>query len=236
MDKMKKIVLNQKSYLMYDEIVKFKSEIEKIKTNDKYELVLYPSIEYLSLFKDSKISIGTQNFFSVKSGSFTGEVNIEALKDMNINYTMIGHFERRKIIGETYETMKEKLYKSLSSKCNTILCLGEDSKLKKDTSFVKKELKFYLRSLETSSLKYLTICYLPSHALDEASKSIDRISKVVEYIKNYFSSKYKINISVIYGGNIENSNIKEIFDICDGIMFDTQSNDIKLVKELLKEI
>ena len=232
---MKKIILNQKSYLMYDEIVEFKKEFDKLKTKG-YEFILFPSIQYLSLFKDSNYDIGTQNFFSFKVGSFTGEVNIESLKDMGINYSMIGHFERRKIIGESYEIIKEKLYKSLSSKCNTILCVGEDSKFKKETSFVKKELNFYLKSLESDTLKYLSICYLPSNALDEADKSLDKIVKVVDYIKKYFSDKYQIDIPVYYGGNIENSNIKEIIECCDGIMLDTQSNDIKIIKELLKEI
>lgn len=232
---MKKVILNQKSYLMYDEVVEFKKDFDKLKSKD-YEFILFPSIQYLSLFKDSKHIIGTQNFFSYKVGSFTGEVNIESLKDMGINYTMVGHFERRKIIGESYETIKEKLYKSLSSKCNTILCVGEDNRLKRDIQFIKKEINFYLKSLETSSLKYLSICYLPSHALDEADKNINRITKVIEYIKKYFSNKYKMDIEVYYGGNIEASNIKEIYDVSDGIMFDTQSNDIKLIKELLKEI
>jgi len=232
---MKKIILNQKSYLLYDEIVKFKSEIEKIKSKD-YEFILFPSIQYLSLFNKSKVSVGTQNFYSVKTGSFTGGINLESLKDMGINYTLLGHYERRKIIGEQYEETKEKLYKSLSSRFNTILCVGEDSKLKRDISYVKKELKYYLKSMESSSLKYLSIAYVPSHAMSEADKSIDSIRKVVDYIKDYFTSKYNIDIEVYYGGYIENSNIKEIYEACDGVLLDTQSIDIKLIKELLKEI
>ena len=232
---MKKIILNQKSYLLYDEIVKFKSEIEKIKSKD-YEFILFPSIQYLSLFNKSKVSVGTQNFYSVKTGSFTGGINLESLKDMGINYTLLGHYERRKIIGEQYEETKEKLYKSLSSRFNTILCIGEDSKLKRDISYVKKELKYYLKSMESSSLKYLSIAYVPSHAMSEADKNIDSIRKVVDYIKDYFTSKYNIDIEVYYGGYIENSNIKEIYEVCDGVLLDTQSIDIKLIKELLKEI
>ena len=232
---MKKVILNQKSYLSYNEIVDFKKDFDKLKQKD-YEFILFPSVQYLSLFNGSKYSVGTQNFFSYNYGSFCGEINLESLKDMGINYTLIGHFERKKIIGETKEVIKEKLYKSLSSKCNTILCIGEDNRLKKDTSYVKKELAYYLKSIETSSLKYLSICYLPSHALSEADKSINSIKKVIDVIKKYISTKYNIDIEVYYGGLIENSNIKEIYDITDGIMLDTQSNDIKLVKELLKEL
>ena len=232
---MKKIILNQKSYLLYDEVIEFKKEFNKLKSKD-YEFVLFPSVQYLSLFKDSSYEVGTQNFYSYNVGSFTGEINIESLKNMGINYTMIGHFERRKIINESYEIMKEKLYKSLSSKCNTILCVGEDGRFKNEKSFVKKELNYYLRSMDSNSLKYLSICYLPSNALDEANKSMVKISRMVVFIKKYFNDKYKIDIPVYYGGNIENSNIKDIYEITDGLMLDTQSNDIKLIKELLKEL
>ena len=232
---MKKIVLNQKSYLSYDEISSFKKEFDKIKTKG-YEFIIFPSVQYLALFKDSKYGVGTQNFFSYNYGSFCGEINLESLKDMGINYTLVGHFERKKIIGESKEMIKEKLYKSLSSKCNTILCVGEDNKLKRDVSYVKKELSYYLRSMESSSIQYLSICYLPSHALSEADKSIKSIEKVINEIKKYINKKYNFEIEVYYGGLIENSNIKEIYEISDGIMLDTQSNDIKIIKELLKEI
>ena len=141
---MKKVILNQKSYLFYDEMVKFKTEFDKLKPNN-YELIIFPPILYLSLFKDSKYSVGTQNFFSYKTGSFTGEINLESLKKMNINYTFVGHYERRKIIGETYMTFKEKLFKSLNSKCNTILFVGEQKKTRRPFNYIKKELNYYLK-------------------------------------------------------------------------------------------
>ena len=147
---MKKVILNQKSYLFYDEMVKFKSEFDKLKPNN-YEFIIFPPILYLSLFKDSKYSVGTQNFFSYKTGSFTGEINLESLKKMNINYTFVGHYERRKIIGETYMTFKEKLFKSLNSKCNTILFVGEQKKTRRPFNYIKKELNYYLRNNDSQN-------------------------------------------------------------------------------------
>lgn len=232
---MKKVILNQKSYLMYDEMVKFKHDFEKIKPKN-YEFILFPPIHYLSMFNNCNYLVGTQNFYSYKNGSFTGEVNLESLKDMNINYTLVGHFERRKFIGESYETAKEKLFKSLNSKCNTILCVGEIKKTRRPFGYIKKEISYYLRSIESSTLKYLSIAYVPSRATLNADKSVQEIDKVVKYIKKYLSSKYKLDIEVYYGGNIENSNIKEIFDVCDGVILDKNGLDISLLKELLSEI
>lgn len=232
---MKKIIINQKSYLLYDEIVEFKKELEKIKLND-YEFIMFPSIQYLSMFKNSKYSVGTQNFYSYNTGSFTGEVNLESLKDMGINYTLVGHYERRKIIFEDYDMAKEKLFKSLSSKFNTILCVGEERKTRKPFNYIKKEINFYLRSIESNTLKYLSIAYTPSWSITAADKDTEDITKVVEKIKKYMSSKYKLNIEVYYSGNIENSNIKEIMNVCDGVILDKEGINIEILKELLKEL
>ena len=161
---MKKVILNQKSYFFYDDMVKFKNSFDKLKTND-YEFIIFPPILYLSMFKDSKYKVGTQNFFGYKMGSFTGELNLESLKKIGINYTLIGHFERRKIVFESYEMAKEKLFKSLGSKCNTILCVGEVKKTRKPFNYIKKELNYYLRSIDSSTLKYLSIAYEPNWAI-----------------------------------------------------------------------
>ena len=232
---MKKVILNQKSYLMYDEMVKFKHDFEKLKPKN-YEFILFPPIHYLSMFNDSSYLVGTQNFYSYKNGSFTGEANLEALKGMGINYTLVGHFERRKFIGESYETAKEKLFKSLNSKCDTILCVGEVSKTRRPFSYIKKEISYYLRSIESSTLNHLRLAYVPSRATLNADKSVESIEKVVNQIKKYMYSKYKLELEVYYGGNIEKSSIKDIFNVCDGVMIDKDSTDINILKELLSEL
>lgn len=233
---MKKVILNQKSYLFYDEMVKFKNDFDKLKPNN-YEFVLFPPILYLSMFKDSKYLVGTQNFFSYKTGSFTGEINLESLKKMNINYSFVGHYERRKIIGETYMTFKEKLFKSLNSKCNTILFVGEQKKTRRPFNYIKKELNYYLKAIESSSLKYLSICYEPNWAIGSGEiQCIDKITKVVDDIKLYMYNKYKLKVEVYYGGSIDTENIKSIFDVCDGVVVGKASTDINSLKELLKEL
>lgn len=232
---MKKIILNQKSYLLYDEIVAFKKEFDKLKPKN-YEFILFPPVHYLSIFKDSKYLVGTQNFYSYNNGSFTGEINIEALKSMGINYTLVGHYERKKILNETYEFAKEKLFKSLSTKSNTILCVGELNKTRKPFNYVKKEISYYLKSIESSTLKYLSIAYIPSFSIGLADKKTEDVIKIIEKIKLFVKQKYSIDLEIYYGGYIDNSNIKEIYEVCDGLVLDKDATDIRLLKELLKEL
>ena len=80
---MKKIIFNHKSYLTYDEINNYKKEISKI-IPEKYELIIFPQMIYLTMFKNVKYKVGAQNFYSYNEGSFTGETNIKALKSINV--------------------------------------------------------------------------------------------------------------------------------------------------------
>lgn len=231
---MKKVILNQKSYMFYDDMVKFKNSFDKLKTNN-YEFIIFPPILYLSMFKDSKYKVGIQNFFSYKMGSFTGELNLETLKKIGIDYTLIGHFERRKIVFESYEMAKEKLFKSLSSKCYTILCVGEIKKTRRPFNYIKKELNYYLRSIDSSTLKYLSIAYEPSWAIGSGEiQCIDKIQNVIDNIKLYIYKKYNLNIEVYYGGSVDENNINDIFKVSDGVVLGKASINIDELNKILK--
>lgn len=233
---MKKIILNQKSYLSYDEMTNFIKQYEKL-DKTKYDFILFPPVVYLSLFKDKPYKVGTQNFFSYNYGSFTGEISLEQLKSMNIKYTLVSHPERKKIIGESYEIAKEKLYKSLSSKFNTILFIGELSKMRNPISYIKKELNYYLRDIEENNIKYLSICYEPYiMGVSTEIKDYNRLKKIIDFIKEYISKKYDENINVFYGGNVTKENIKEILEITNGILLGKASTSIDTLKEVIKEI
>ena len=179
---MKKIILNQKSYFGYEEMEKFKKEFDKYNPKN-IEFIIFPPILYLLMFKNSKYKVGTQNFFSYTKGSFTGELNLESLKAIGINYTLINHFERRKLMEETYVMQKEKLFKSLNSKCNTILCVGEIKKTNNPWSYIKKELNYMLKSIESGNIKYLSIAYEPNWAIGSGDvQNIEKIKKIVDKI------------------------------------------------------
>lgn len=233
---MKKIILNQKSYMTYEEMSEYKKKFEKIKSKD-FEFVIMPPVLYLTMFKDCKYKVGTQNFFSYNLGSFTGEIALEALKKMNIDYALVGHYERKILVGESYSDSKEKLFKALNSKVHTILCVGEQRKTKKPYSYVKKELNYYLRNIESTNIKYLSIAYEPNWAVGSGYvQCVDKITKTIAQIKQYISDKYQFDVEVYYGGSINEDNVKEIFDICDGIVLGAVSTNIDSLKNIVNKI
>ncbi len=233
---MKKIILNQKSYLTYDEMLKYKSEFSKFKSN-KYELVLFPPVLYLSMFKDYSIPIGSQNFYSSKEGSFTGEINLEALKSIGATYTMVANHDRRKYNGETSSDSKEKLFKSLNAKFNTLLYVGEVKKNNIPFTYIKRDLHMYLKNIDKNSLKYLSIVYEPNWSIGNSEiQDVNKIAKIIRRIKIYIKNIYGIDMNVYYGGRVNSDNISEIFEICDGIVLGKVSTNIKDLKNLLSKI
>jgi len=233
---MKKIILNQKSYLTYDEMLKYKSEFSKFKSN-KYELILFPPVLYLSMFKDYSIPIGSQNFYSSKEGSFTGEINLEALKSIGATYTMVANHDRRKYNGETSSDSKEKLFKSLNAKFNTLLYVGEVKKNNIPFTYIKRDLHMYLKNIDKNSLKYLSIVYEPNWSIGNSEiQDVNKIAKIIRRIKIYIKNIYGIDMNVYYGGRVNSDNISEIFEICDGIVLGKVSTNIKDLKNLLSKI
>lgn len=231
---MKKIIFNHKSYLTYDEINNYKKEISKI-IPEKYELIIFPQMIYLTMFKNVKYKIGAQNFYSYNEGSFTGEANIKALKSINVNHLLLGHSERRELVNETYSLTRNKLFKSLNAKVDTILCIGELNEKTNPIKHIKKELNYYMHNLEEDNLDYLTLAYEPAWAIGGfETLETERIEQIVGVIKKFFKKKYNKDIPVLYGGSVSKETIKEILNITDGVLIGKDSSDINKAKELIK--
>lgn len=233
---MKKIIFNHKSYLTYEEINNYKREIAKV-IPEKYELIIFPQMIYLSMFKNVKYKVGAQNFYSYNEGSFTGETNIKALKSINVNHLLLGHSERKELVNETYSLTRNKLFKSLNAKVDTILCIGELNEKTNSIKYIKKELNYYMHNLEEDNLDYLTLAYEPAWAIGGfETLELDKIEQIVLVIKKYFKKKYNKDIKVLYGGSVSKETINEIMNVTDGVLIGKDSSDITKAKELIKSL
>lgn len=232
---MKKIIFNHKSYLLYDEIVQYKNDFDKL--DKSFEYILFPQLIYLSLFSGDKYVVGAQDFYSTNTGSFSGEVNLESLKSLSVKYTMIGQYGRIKFLDENKILIKDKLYKSLNCKFNTLLCVGEDKRTTRPFYKIKRQLIYYLKGVDKNKLKNLSIIYEPNYSMGSANiNDVNYIVKNINRIKCFIKSKYNINIEVYYGGRITKENISQIINNCDGLVFGKTSTDLKVIKELLTKI
>ena len=105
-------------------------------SNCKHEIIIFPpSVFFMpirELISKTKIKLGSQNVSAYENGAFTGEISATMLKDLKINYCLVGHSERRHIINETEKVLSSKVSKLFESKINIIYCIGETLKQYKE--------------------------------------------------------------------------------------------------------
>lgn len=231
----KKLILNHKSYLSIEEIENYKKEFN-ILNIDSFDIILFPSIIYLTLFRDFKYFIGAQNFYSCSYGNYTGEINLESLKTLGVDYTLVNHFERINLEIDSRSLIKEKVHNSLYSGFSTILMVGEPKKNKNPFSYIKKELVYYLKNIDSSKIKNLSILYEPSWKSEDSEIDINLIRSVVVQIKEYFIGRYKLDVDVYYASGVNADNIINILEICDGVAIGKDSTNIDYIKNIISKL
>ena len=95
------------------------------------EVVICPPSLYLELAtdyadaEDSNFRIGAQNCSEYKNGAYTGEISAEMLSEMEVEFCIVGHSERRKYFGETDETVAKKVDRLIEQNIIPVVCCGE---------------------------------------------------------------------------------------------------------------
>lgn len=121
---MKYLICNLKAHKTYNEIIKYREYFINI-NQEKINLILAPSNIYLPLFKKENINLAVQDISLNESLNLTGDISIDQLKSLNIQYAIIGHFERRKYYKETEYEILKKIKNALKSNIKVIYCIGE---------------------------------------------------------------------------------------------------------------
>lgn len=206
-----------------------------LKSNDiKQEVFIFPAISSLDKFDIvSNLNLGVQNAYPTKSGSFTGEVGTTQLDEFNIKTILIGHSERRHILGETQDEIikKYEFYKNLDYKI--IYCIGEPLEVKEKG--LDKTLEYLYKQLKDIDINYknLILAYEPVWAIGTG------VSATNEDIKNIHTAiKEKIKKPLLYGGSVKVENAKQICQITnvDGVLIGTASWIVEDFIEIIKSI
>ena len=193
-----------------------------LKSNEiKNEVYVFPTATSLDLFDTvSTFSIGAQNAYATASGSFTGEIGTTQLDEFEIKTILIGHSERRHILGETQNKIAKKyeFYKELGYKI--IYCIGEPLEVKNQGLI--KTLEYIYEQFDGIDTNYenLILAYEPVWAIGTGvTATNDDIKNIHNVIKE------KIKKPLLYGGSVKVENVREICQIpnVDGVLIGTAS-------------
>lgn len=168
--------------------------------------------------KGSNIKIGAENVHFEAKGAFTGEVSCAMLKEIGVEYVIIGHSERRQYFGETDETVNLRTKAALAAGFKVLLCLGEvkEQRLAGITDeVVAMQTKLDLAGITEDELKNVIIAYEPVWAigtgLTATPEQADETCGVIrETIAKIYSAKAAEDITIQYGGSMNDKNAAEL--------------------------
>lgn len=163
------------------------------------------------------INIGAQDCYWEDSGAFTGEVSVPMLKDICVNYVIVGHSERRQYFGETDENVNLKAKAILSHGLIPIICCGETLEQREagqTDDIVKNQIIADLKDLTEEQIAKSVIAYEPIWAIgtgktcdsQEANRVIKHIRDTVAEISSQDAAD---KVRILYGGSVKPSTIEE---------------------------
>lgn len=205
-------------------------EILKLQLSKDVEAVLCTPFLDLPLvkemIKDSDIKIGAQNMYFEESGAFTGEVSPTMLKDLGVDYVILGHSERREYFHESDELINKKVLAALSHDIKPILCCGEtleEREAGKEKDKVKGQIEKGLSGV--TDFEKVVIAYEPIWAIGTGkTASSDDAEEMCAYIrelvKEFHGQEASEKVRIQYGGSVKPANVKEIMgkDNIDGAL------------------
>lgn len=169
------------------------------------------------------VEVASQNVHHEASGAFTGEISADMLKSVGIEMSIVGHSERREYFNESDDIVNKKIRNSIKNELEVILCVGESLVQREDGTYkehISNQIKKALNSVSKEEMTMLHIAYEPIWAIGTGkTASTLQAQEICRYIREILKEIYDANlansISILYGGSVKPSNIKELMSMDD---------------------
>ncbi len=169
------------------------------------------------------ISLGAQNMYYEDNGAFTGETSGAMLKDVGCSFVILGHSERRHVIGETDELINRKVVKALADGLDVILAVGElleERQADQTMDVVSRQVKIGLEGVSAADMARVTVAYEPVWAIGTGvTASPEQAQEVHAEIRALLASLYDQAIAdatrIQYGGSVKADNAAELLSLPD---------------------
>ncbi len=186
------------------------------------DIVVCPVVTAIAVVHDvlleSNIAIGAQNLYWEDSGAFTGEVSAPLLKEIGVEYVIIGHSERRQYFGETNQTVNKKIRAALNHGLTPIVCVGEvlkERESNKTFDVIRTQCKESLAGFSADEMKGMIIAYEPVWAIGTGKTATPgQAQEVHHFIRELLTKMHNEEVAealrIQYGGSVKPENIAEL--------------------------
>lgn len=199
-----------------------KALAEKCPTDGSVEVAVCPPSVYLeavvAAVKGSPVGVGAQNVYHENNGAFTGELSTAMLADIGCKYVILGHSERRQLMGETDADVNRKLKKVLSSGLIPIVCVGEtlaQREAGETTKVVETQFTGSFAEIPASDMAKVVIAYEPVWAIGTGKVATpEQAEEVHAALRGLLQSRYSAEVADVvriqYGGSVKADNAAEL--------------------------
>lgn len=204
------------------EAVELATAIAAGNTAENIDLLVCPPFVYLDAvgetLSSSSVAMGAQDVYFEASGAFTGETSTSMLADVGCKYVILGHSERRHVIGETDELINKKVKSVLAAGLTPILCVGElleEREAGKTMQVIESQFSGSFAGLTAAEVKKTVIAYEPVWAIGTGkTASPEQAEEVHADLRKLIESRYNSDVSqsvqILYGGSVKPDNAGDL--------------------------
>jgi triosephosphate isomerase len=186
------------------------------------DVLVAPPFPYLLPVKEalqgSKVSLAAQNVYFEKPGAFTGETSIDMLEDVGCHAVILGHSERRHVLGETDELINAKVRASLAKNLPVILCVGEllsERQSNQTEAVLDRQMEAGLKDISAEAMARVVIAYEPVWAIGTGHTATpEQAEEAHVHLRKWLSSRYNPQVAestrILYGGSVKPDNAAEL--------------------------
>ncbi len=176
-----------------------------------------------------KIHVAAQNCSQFDKGAYTGEVAANMIKNIGVEYVIVGHSERRQYFGDTDEVIAQKLEQCYKNGLSPILCCGEkleEREADKHFEVIESQLRNALKNVSPENFRNTVVAYEPVWAIGTGKTATPaQAEEIHAFIRNLLSKLYDNeiadNTTILYGGSVNAGNSADLFaqpDIDGGLV------------------
>ncbi len=189
---------------------------------DGVDLAVCPPSVYLEAVgravAGSKVALGAQNVYHQPKGAFTGEISVSMLRDLGCEYVIIGHSERRHILGETDDAVNQKVHAALGAGLEPIVCVGEllaEREAGKTLDVIRSQFDGSLAGLSDEQMLRVVIAYEPVWAIGTGRVATPQQAEEVhldlrKILEERYNKEVAETVRIQYGGSVKPENAADL--------------------------